>query len=418
MKKYLILLSFILTYVLCYAILIPEEVEYVRAYKLFMPDKRGIYHEVNDTDIDISYVVDYNRGVSRWSGYTAPNVEEIIYNKKTKKLYVATDVAVCEVSLNETGDKRIKKIKTLLQTKNDKDVTPLVERYKGNLTSRYTAYNNQREQFLQDSISKAIQDSLENVRRIREQFVADSLAHVKKLKDYRLAHDEYQNRLKSFIKCSDCDKTLKDCEYLFGIANDTAIFCSNENLGINFVDSYFKYHYAPLDKILKEENQSYYKQSKPQCDFADHIEAYQDSLAFNVEDTPVADLFEYGNNSNLKDFLNSVAKVAPYGFIADWGWDNPYGFVNFNVEYVNTNKKTIKYITYYWTVKNDVGDVRGSGYFKGTGPVETWNSGSWDWDYSHYYVAGDASTMSINKIVISYMDGTTKTLNKNQIVFN
>ena len=85
---------------------------------------------------------------------------------------------------------------------------------------------------------------------------------------------------------------------------------------------------------------------------------------------------------------------------------------------MNTSSKTIKYIKVYWTVKNDVGDVRGSGSFSGTGPVESMSSASWNWDYSSYYVKGDASKMRITKVVITYMNGTVKTLTGDSIIFN
>lgn len=72
----------------------------------------------------------------------------------------------------------------------------------------------------------------------------------------------------------------------------------------------------------------------------------------------------------------------------------------------------------FQSVRNDVGDIRGRGSFSGTGPVESMNSASWEWNHSSYYVAGDASKMSITKVVITYMNGTTKTLTGNNIIIN
>lgn len=69
-------------------------------------------------------------------------------------------------------------------------------------------------------------------------------------------------------------------------------------------------------------------------------------------------------------------------------------------------------------VTNDVNDVRGSGHFKGTGPVEYMHSGSWDWDSSYYFVGGDATNMRITKLIITYMNGTQKVLNRNMLRFN
>ena len=81
-------------------------------------------------------------------------------------------------------------------------------------------------------------------------------------------------------------------------------------------------------------------------------------------------------------------------------------------------KNTIKYIEVFFVVSNDVGDVRKTGSFKGTGPLEEWESASWDWDHSSYYVAGDASKMNISKVIITYTNGTKVTIPKNKIRFN
>ncbi len=69
-------------------------------------------------------------------------------------------------------------------------------------------------------------------------------------------------------------------------------------------------------------------------------------------------------------------------------------------------------------VTNYVNDVRGSGHFKGTGPVGYMHGGSWDWDSSYYFVSGDATNMSISKVIITYMNGKQKVLTKNMLRFN
>lgn len=92
--------------------------------------------------------------------------------------------------------------------------------------------------------------------------------------------------------------------------------------------------------------------------------------------------------------------------------------MTFKCTYQNTNKWTIKYIDVYWVVTNDVNDVRGSGHFKGTGPVKYLHGASWDWDSSYYFVGGDATNMSIRKVIITYMNGRQKVLTKNMIKFN
>lgn len=53
-----------------------------------------------------------------------------------------------------------------------------------------------------------------------------------------------------------------------------------------------------------------------------------------------------------------------------------------------------------------------------TGPLEEWESASWDWDHSSYNVAGDASKMNISKVIITYTNGTKVTIPKNKLRFN
>ena len=113
-----------------------------------------------------------------------------------------------------------------------------------------------------------------------------------------------------------------------------------------------------------------------------------------------------------------MRKKAPFGYIKNWGWDDEYSMVTFHIEYANTNSRTIKYLTVYFKITNDVGDIRTVGYFKGTGPVKKDTSASWNWDTSPYYTSGDASNMEITKIVITYMNGTKQVVTGKFLQFN
>ena len=106
------------------------------------------------------------------------------------------------------------------------------------------------------------------------------------------------------------------------------------------------------------------------------------------------------------------------GLFLDWGWDKEYSSIEFNFKYMNTNSNTIKYIEVFFVVTNDVGDVRKTGSFRGTGPLEEWESASWNWDHSSYYVAGDATKMNISKVIITYMNGSRVTIPKSKLRFN
>ena len=112
-----------------------------------------------------------------------------------------------------------------------------------------------------------------------------------------------------------------------------------------------------------------------------------------------------------------MKKKAPYGFFKSWGWNDEYSCLSFNFNYMNTNAKTIKYIDVYFRVTNGVCDVRKTGHFQGTGPLAEFESASWEWDTSGYYVAGDASEMNITKVILTFINGTKKVLTGNLLVF-
>lgn len=150
-----------------------------------------------------------------------------------------------------------------------------------------------------------------------------------------------------------------------------------------------------------------------------HLEAFADSIAELKHASEQLGLFDIDILSDMhrlkrmeqeRQFKADIRKIMPFGAIEDYDWDNEYGMVTFDVTYLNTNEKTIKYIDFWFAIKNDVNDVRCKGHFKGTGPVEPWASGRWVWDTSAYWASGDASRMQITKIVITYMNGTQKVL--------
>ena len=148
-----------------------------------------------------------------------------------------------------------------------------------------------------------------------------------------------------------------------------------------------------------------------------HYEVFKDSIENKVEglDNDLAGFLDY---NYFQEYLSKLQGKAPYGYFDGWSWNDEYGTVTFKCTYQNTNKWTIKYIDVYWVVTNDVNDVRGSGHFKGTGPVKYLHGASWDWDSSYYFVGGDATNMSIRKVIITYMNGRQKVLTKNMIKFN
>ena len=206
--------------------------------------------------------------------------------------------------------------------------------------------------------------------------------------------------------CVLCEKgiTTRDSSLCYAIIKDSIYWADiiEGDLGV----SYNHIHAAEVSKDLKK-NISY----------AVHMEFYRDSLENII---PIMSKFYAGlkNYISYQDYLEKLKKKAPNGYFLGWNWDKEYSSISFNFRYLNTNKKTIKYIDVYWVLKNDVGDIRKSGHFSGTGPLGEWESASWDWDHSSYYVSGDASKMSLTKVIITYMDGSKVTIPKDKIWYN
>ena len=211
------------------------------------------------------------------------------------------------------------------------------------------------------------------------------------------------------------DKTWLDCSLCdYKVYNEDSIAC------LAYIDDTL-YHIKSNVLALDEEYLEIHKLAVPrelQSNrlFKLHMETFADSLQTEAR-LSIAKNAELLNSVNYLKCIEKVEKLAPYGYFEEWGWDNDYGSVSFHFNYTNTNKKTIKYIDVYWKITNDVDDVRKTGHFQGTGPLEEWNTGRWSWDYSSYYVAGDATHMQITKVILTYMNGSQKVLTGSSIQF-
>lgn len=282
----------------------------------------------------------------------------------------------------------------------EKAIQKLVDSYNNSLFAKAEETNKKRAQELQ------IERRLAEIR-ARE----DSVKKENKIKEYNMrkveyvrTHNKHNLPKSSPLRCLICsDYNTKDSVWAVFFKHDTLYY-----MGVNQGLLGYRYkqiHAAKIDFSSMGEK------------FQFHYEAFQDSLIqkddyFNLETT------KEWNDIRVRECADKVCQKAPYGYIDKWDWDCEYGMVTMNLRYMNLNQKTIKYIDVYFTVKNDVGDIRGSGHFQGTGPVECLSSGAWNWDYSRYYVAGDASKMSITRIILTYMNGQKVTLNNKQIVYN
>ena len=268
-------------------------------------------------------------------------------------------------------------------------------------------------------------DSIAEVKKIqREQFVRDSIAVEQKkqaaraeyLENYRKTHDWRELKMSTsyVLDCGFCDKAhlVKDfC--VMSISADTIYYLSDQTR-ISILGNIFDcIHYSALTRDFKNDN-----------NFKDYVKLWSDSIAnHNSMQNLDATLF---NALQYNEFKQKLRKKAPNGFIQNWGWHlNTAEGIEPHFSYFNTSEKTIKYVDFYFSVYNAVGDrcylkYENSyvGSVRGVGPIETFDSGIWEWDKATHYTSADANEMKIVKLVITYMDGTTKTIPQSAIVYN
>lgn len=329
------------------------------------------------------------------------NVKSVYaYDKKAHNLYLTTDRSNVVVTLNKEYAKIIKKNKSIPQLRND-ELEKEIAHQSCLLDEKFSRLNEERELHIRDSIAQAIADSIEKVEKYKKMLAAQE--HQKKI--YKESHRYYFVPTNGIpLYCDICEKPFtEDSVLTIGISNDTIYFITVENGALNL--SYTETHMAhiPFSMALDEK----YKY---------HYEVFKDSLT--NDSLNYRFLSAYLASDQYNDYMQTLKREAPYGYVDGWEWNNEYSMLTFNFRFVNTNPKTIKYITVYFKITNDVGDVRKTGYFRGTGPLAEGESASWDWDSSSYFLAGDATQMDITKIVLTYMNGSRQTLSGKTLRFN
>ena len=405
MRFFLTFLSIVCCTIACYA---EDFNQYNSASRtaivLYTPDAQGFYHK--QTNVSVNNI---------------RNIEaQYAFDKKNKKLYVATPYGNYVIELTDSKAKLVKKDKSIPQVK-EKDIDALVLSVNNSLDEKFAHYNLEREQFIADSLEHAKEQArlaaiesarLDSIEKVQEE---------QRLQNYRSQHNwhwlpiKYKSRDRysysdktAELQCTLCDKKISsyssvDSIFVIAINNDTiySLEAKGGELGYN----YLEIHPYKIPPELKSSEK-----------YLAHIEAYKDSLSSKSEYD--LELAKGLNSYNFLEYIDNLKKEAPYGYFKDWGWDDEYFSISFHFNYMNLNKRTIKYIDVYWKVTNDVGDLRKTGHFKGTGPLEQFESASWNWDYSNYFVAGDASSMDITKVIITYMNGQQQVLTGKQIIFD
>jgi hypothetical protein len=340
----------------------------------------------------------------RFTGVQLPKVwsveKQYAFNKKENILYVLTPNANVAIVLDKYHSKVIKKNKSIPQLKS-KELDAAIAMSTSLLDKKFQRLNDQRIQYIRDSTEKARADSIERVREYERQQEAKRQAE----ESYRRSHSyHFVPTGDATLSCTLCDNTFeKDSLWCLGIKNDSIYFLTREDgaLGLTLVEA----HAASMPYSLTSND-----------DFIYHTKVFADSLTNDTVDYP--GLCNYMNYVNGTKYLSQLRRMAPYGFVKTWSWDDEYSMVTFNLGYTNTNPKTIRYISVYFKITNDVGDVRCTGVFRGTGPVKQWDSASWDWDSSSYFVSGDASKMRITKIVLTWMNGKQQVVSGRYLQFD
>ena len=404
MKKNICFIMILLTTVTSFAQIYNESNSLIRkAIVLYQKDSRGFFYKVENVDVPIVENV----------------VSSYAYDRKSHELYVKTEYGNCVITLEDKLAKVLKHNKSVPQLGN-KDLTKAISDVNNSLETEFGIFNQRRQQEIEDSITlyKARLDSIakaktDSIAKAKADSITkartDSMEQIKldeSKKEYMHSRSWRWVPIKNTtLRCASCDNVVfdKDSVLCAGYKNDTLYYISREIfvLGVAYLKLH-KAHITPND--MKDDS------------FFFHMSVFKDSLI--AHEDLIEDDIQLTNEVFLLSAIDKVRSIAPYGFFEGWGWNTEYGTVTFHFKYTNTNKKTIKYIDVYWKITNDVNDIRKTGHFKGTGPLEEFDTASWNWDYSSYYVAGDASNMEITKVIITYTDGSQKVLSKNMLHFN
>lgn len=363
---------------------------------------KGLYYykEGNESQSPyLSYLKDYKHvyGTEHFFGY----------NNKTHKFYYYTDNAIACYMPQEKNciEKFTKEImQSGVKKMNENEIKSIISSIRTKMEDDFRQKN--------DSIIIAN-------KRKEEQRKIDSLEAVKQNKEaqesYRQTHDWHQLNLKSstIFRCDFCSEThLEKNIYVSALSSDTIYYYKKEPDQSLLGQSFHQLHYAKMASGFKN-TQS----------FKEYVAIWRDSIENNNQFSNKEALRI--NQQSYIDFVSTIQKMAPVGFIQNWGWHlNTVSGIESYFSFFNTSKKTIKYVEFFFQMYNDVGDRcflryndSYTGSVKGVGPVPSFTASSWSWDRATHYTTGDATSMKIVKVIVTYMDGSSKVLTGNMIKY-
>lgn len=364
--------------------------------------KDGYYHPENYSDPQVIMADDYQKtikGKEHFFCYSKDAKRYYFYNENMIGYYFTTD------------NKKEKELISTLKKHNVKNIN----------VKEFPSYFEEVKKQMDDYYNKKNDSIAEVKKKLREQQIQDSIASVQKkfeeLDEYRKEHDWHELDLGEgvLMRCRFCDELHRNQNlYVISINSDTIYYLREEPVLVMLGKVHNAIHFNEITNELRKNKK-----------FTEYVEIWRDSIANNNDILSNLDVAKI-NLIRYLQFKDEITKVAPYGYIKDWGWYlNSANGIESHFSFFNTFNKTIKYVDFYFSVFNAVGDRCALKYSKspignvrGVGPVEPFESGSWSWDRATHYTSGDASEMRINKLVITYMDGTTKTILSNSIVYD
>jgi hypothetical protein len=357
---------------------------YRTAIVIYEKDSNGLFHKRENVSLD-----------------EVKDVDVYGLNKKTGELYCSDRHSNYVIKLHDNFVKYFKRQDDVPKLK-EKELEQILDRKNKELEQVHAELNIVRQKQIEEAKAKAKEDSIRKAKEDSLRMEAEKNREI----DYKNNHRWFIIPTKNNkLFCEFCEKTVdgRDSVFCYGLQKDTLYWAGLEEGDLNITINHI--HAGKIPDALQKDK-----------DFVYHRKVYNDSLSSRI--TIDMGLAAAINRNNYVDYMRELKSVAPNGFFLDWGWDCEYSSISFHFRYMNTNKNTIKYFEVFFVVTNDVGDIRKTGSFKGTGPLEEWMSASWNWDHSSYYVAGDASNMNISKVIITYTNGTKITIPKNKLRFN
>lgn len=360
----------------------------------------GLYHykELNNLQIETDYDR-YIKGKERFYCYDKSNRIFYFYTDNMLGYYIPRSNYSFDRFKEDMIANNVPKVK-------QKDALILMDKLFKEMNEKFILKN--------DSITQKKE-------RDRVQHIKDSILNEQRKDaaraEYRKTHDWRDLSMSKhyFLQCDFCDKSHYVKEYdVLAICADT-LYYFNKIYDINLLGiKHFGIHYSSLTEEFKKDKK-----------FIEYVNTWRDSIAnyngtINNKEATILNIVRYN------EFKKKVFETAPNGFILKWGWElNSAEGIEPYFSYFNSSKKTIKYVDLFFSVYNAVGDRcylkydnSYVGRIRGVGPVEPFDSGSWQWDRATHYTTPDASEFRINKLVITYMDGTTKTLPRNMILYD